>query len=56
MSSVTNTNWQAYSGETTMAYFSKMASVTAQNFVSAAVGRVVAIALIRDFAARRFRS
>ena len=44
---VTNTNWQFYGGETTMTYFSQMAGLAVQNFVSAAVGIVVAIALIR---------
>ena len=50
---VTNTNWQFYGGETTMSYFSQMAGLAVQNFVSAAVGIVVAIALIRGIAARR---
>jgi len=50
VSFVTNTNWQAYSGETTMSYFSQMASLAVQNFVSAAVGIAVAVALIRGFA------
>jgi potassium-transporting ATPase potassium-binding subunit len=49
VSFVTNTNWQAYSGETTMSYLSQMGSLAVQNFVSAAVGIVVAIALIRGF-------
>ncbi len=44
---VTNTNWQYYGGETTMSYFSQMAGLTVQNFVSAAVGISVAVALIR---------
>jgi potassium-transporting ATPase potassium-binding subunit len=52
VSFVTNTNWQAYSGETTMSYLSQMASLAVQNFVSAAVGIAVAIALIRGFARR----
>jgi K+-transporting ATPase ATPase A chain len=52
---VTNTNWQYYSGETTMTYFSQMAGLAVQNFVSAAVGIVVLIALIRAIAARRGR-
>ena len=52
VSFVTNTNWQAYSGETTMSYFSQMASLAVQNFVSAAVGIAVAVALIRGFARR----
>jgi potassium-transporting ATPase potassium-binding subunit len=50
VSFVTNTNWQAYSGETTMSQASQMGSLAVQNFVSAAVGIVVAIALIRGFA------
>jgi K+-transporting ATPase ATPase A chain len=52
VSFVTNTNWQAYAGETTMSYFSQMASLAVQNFVSAAVGIAVAVALIRGFARR----
>ena len=50
VSFVTNTNWQSYSGETTMSYLSQMGSLAVQNFVSAAVGIAVAIALIRGFA------
>jgi K+-transporting ATPase ATPase A chain len=50
---VTNTNWQYYGGETTMTYFSQMAGLAVQNFVSAAVGIAVAVALIRALAARR---
>jgi potassium-transporting ATPase potassium-binding subunit len=49
---ITNTNWQYYGGETTMSYFSQMAGLAVQNFVSAAVGIVVVIALIRGIAAR----
>jgi K+-transporting ATPase ATPase A chain len=49
---VTNTNWQYYAGETTMSYFSQMAGLTVQNFVSAGVGICVAIALIRGIAHR----
>src|ERR1700684_1481358 len=44
---VTNTNWQNYSGESTMGYVTQMAALAVQNFLSAAVGIVVAIALIR---------
>lgn len=44
---VTNTNWQAYSGESTMSYFSQMLGMTVQNFVSAGVGLAVMLALIR---------
>ena len=50
VSFVTNTNWQNYLGETTMSYFSQMAALTVQQFVSAAVGIAVAVALIRGFA------
>jgi potassium-transporting ATPase potassium-binding subunit len=50
---VTNTNWQFYGGETTLSYFSQMAGLTVQNFVSAATGMAVAIALIRGIIARR---
>jgi potassium-transporting ATPase potassium-binding subunit len=46
---VTNTNWQNYSGETTMGYVVQMSGLAVQNFVSAAVGIVVVIALIRGF-------
>ena len=46
---VTNTNWQNYSGESTMGYATQMAGLAVQNFVSAAVGIVVVIALIRGF-------
>jgi K+-transporting ATPase ATPase A chain len=49
---VTNTNWQYYSGETTMSYFSQMAGLTVQNFLSAAVGISVAVALIRGIISR----
>ncbi|MDQ7092958.1 potassium-transporting ATPase subunit KdpA [Desulfosporosinus sp. PR] len=47
---VTNTNWQAYSGESTMGYFVQMAGLTVQNFVSAATGLAVVIALTRGLA------
>jgi len=46
---VTNTNWQAYSGEATMGHLVQMAGLAVQNFVSAAVGICVAVALIRGF-------
>lgn len=46
---VTNTNWQAYSGETTMSYLTQMLGMTVQNFLSAATGMAVAIAFIRGF-------
>src|SRR5579872_6401617 len=50
VSFVTNTNWQAYSPDTTVSYFVNMAALAVQNFVSAAVGIAVAIAMIRGFA------
>lgn len=46
---VTNTNWQAYSGETTLSYLSQMFGLTVQNFVSAATGIAVLFALVRGF-------
>ena len=49
---ITNTNWQYYGGETTMTYFSQMAGLAVQNFVSAGVGIAVAIAVIRGFISR----
>ena len=52
VSFTTNTNWQGYGGETTMSYLTQMAGLTVQNFVSAAVGIALAIALIRGFARR----
>jgi K+-transporting ATPase ATPase A chain len=50
VSFTTNTNWQAYGGETTMSYFTQMAGLAYHNFVSAAVGLAVAIAFIRGIA------
>ena len=47
---VTNTNWQNYSGESTMGYLVQMAGLAVQNFASAAVGMAVAVALVRGFA------
>jgi K+-transporting ATPase ATPase A chain len=52
VSFVTNTNWQGYSGESTMSYFTQMAALAVQNFFSAATGLAVAFALIRGFARR----
>jgi K+-transporting ATPase ATPase A chain len=49
---ITNTNWQFYGGETTLTYFSQMAGLTVQNFVSAGVGMAVLAAVIRGFASR----
>src|SRR5664279_2135890 len=50
VSFVTNTNWQSYSPDTTMSYLTQMAALAVQNFVSAAVGLAIAVALIRGFA------
>jgi potassium-transporting ATPase potassium-binding subunit len=52
VSFVTNTNWQNYDGESTMSYLSQMGALTVQQFVSAAVGIAVAIALVRGFSRR----
>src|SRR5690349_14307971 len=52
ISFVTNTNWQAYSGESTQGHLVQMAGLAVQNFASAAVGMAVAIALVRGFARR----
>ena len=52
ISFVTNTNWQSYSPDTTLGYLVQMAALAVQNFVSAAVGIAVAVALIRGFARR----
>lgn len=48
---ITNTNWQSYSGESSLSYFTQMMGLTVQNFVSAAVGIAVLFALIRGFIA-----
>jgi K+-transporting ATPase ATPase A chain len=53
---MTNTNWQYYGGETTLSYFSQMAGLTVQNWLSAGVGIVVAIALIRGLVGRSGKS
>jgi K+-transporting ATPase ATPase A chain len=52
VSFITNTNWQSYSGETTMSYLVQMLGLTVHNFLSAATGIALAIALIRGFARR----
>jgi K+-transporting ATPase ATPase A chain len=52
VSFVTNTNWQSYSGESTMSQFTQMAGLAVQNFISAAVGIAIAIAIIRGFTRR----
>ena len=51
----TNTNWQAYGGETTLSYLTQMLGLTVQNFVSAATGMAVLVALIRGLSRRRQR-
>jgi K+-transporting ATPase ATPase A chain len=53
VSFVTNTNWQNYSGESTMSHLTQMAALAVQNFASAAVGLCVAVALIRGLIRRR---
>jgi K+-transporting ATPase ATPase A chain len=50
ISFVTNTNWQGYGGEATMSYLTQMLALTVQNFLSAATGIVVVVALVRGFA------
>jgi K+-transporting ATPase ATPase A chain len=50
VSFVTNTNWQGYGGESTMSYLTQMLALTVQNFLSAATGLVVVVALVRGFA------
>jgi K+-transporting ATPase ATPase A chain len=52
VSFATNTNWQGYSGETTMSYLTQMLGLTVQNFVSAATGMAVLVALVRGFIRR----
>jgi K+-transporting ATPase ATPase A chain len=56
ISFVTNTNWQSYVPETTMSYLTQMAGLTVHNFVSAAAGIAIAIAVIRGFARRSART
>ena len=56
ISFITNTNWQAYSGESSLGYLVQMLALTVQNFLSAATGMSVAFALIRGFARRSSRS
>lgn len=55
VSFVSNTNWQAYSGEVSLSYFSQMVGLTVQNFVSAATGIAVLVALVRGFVRRSGR-
>jgi K+-transporting ATPase ATPase A chain len=53
VSFATNTNWQGYGGETTMSYLTQMAALTVQNFVSAATGIAILVAVVRGFARRQ---
>lgn len=53
VSFVTNTNWQAYAGESSLSYFSQMAGLSVQNFLSAATGMAVAVALFRGIARKQ---
>lgn len=55
VSFVTNTNWQAYAGETTLSYLTQMVGMTVQNFLSAATGIAVLLALVRGLKAREKR-
>ncbi len=56
VSFITNTNWQAYTGEATLSYFVQMAALAVQNFASAAAGIAIAIALVRGFARHETRT
>ncbi len=53
---VSNTNWQGYSGETTMSYLTQMLGLTVQNFLSAATGMAVLVALVRGFSSRNMQT
>src|ERR1700686_3384843 len=53
VSFITNTNWQGYGGESTMSYLTQMLALTVQNFVSAASGMAVLVAMIRGFARKK---
>ena len=55
VSFMTNTNWQGYAGETTLSYFVQMIGLTVQNFVSAATGIAVLLALIRGISRKTYR-
>src|SRR6202012_2937002 len=52
----TNTNWQSYSGESTMSYFSQMVALESHNFLPAAVGIAIAAALVRGIARDKFKT
>ena len=56
VSFLTNTNWQSYSGESTLSYLVQMAALTVQNFVSAGAGLAIAIAVVRGFARHEMRT
>jgi K+-transporting ATPase ATPase A chain len=56
VSFLTNTNWQSYGGETTMSFFSQMFGLTVQNFLSAAAGIAVALAVIRGFSRKSVKT
>jgi K+-transporting ATPase ATPase A chain len=56
LSFLTNTNWQSYSGESTLSYFVQMAALTVQNFVSGAAGVAIAVALVRGFARQQMKT
>ncbi len=56
VSFATNTNWQGYGGESTMSYLTQMLALTVQNFVSAAVGMAVLVALIRGFTSKHSKT
>ncbi len=56
ISFVTNTNWQSYSGESTLSYFVQMAALTVQNFCSGAAGMAVAVALVRGFSRQQTKT
>jgi potassium-transporting ATPase potassium-binding subunit len=56
VSFVTNTNWQSYAGETTLSHFTQMVGLTVQNFVSAAAGMAVMVALIRGLSRAGYRT
>jgi K+-transporting ATPase ATPase A chain len=56
VSFVTNTNWQSYSGDSTLSYFVQMAALTVQNFASAAAGIAIAVAVARGFARQQANS
>src|SRR6202158_870784 len=56
VSFTTNTNWQNYTGETTMSYFSQMVGLVMHNFLSAATGIAMAVALVRGISSRQLKT